>query len=109
RPPGGAPRFGPRRGATEASVRYLIDEQLPGVVAQGRARFADVFCERGVFSPEQARRILQVAARLGLSSRLHADELAPSGGAELAAELDAMSADHLATPSQAGIDALAAA
>jgi len=104
-----APEFRARPDGTEAFVRYLIEEQLPGVVAQGRARFADVFCERGVFSPEQARRILQAAARLGLAPRLHADELAPSGGAELAAELGAMSADHLAATSQAGIDALAAA
>jgi imidazolonepropionase len=104
-----APEFRARPDGTEAYVRSLIEDQLPGVVAQGRARFADVFCERGVFSPEQARRILQAAARLGLASRLHADELAPSGGAELAAELSAMSADHLATPSPAGIDALAAA
>jgi len=104
-----APEFRARPDGTEAFVRYLIEEQLPGVVAQGRARFPDVFCERGVFSPEQARRILQAAARLGLAPRLHADELAPSGGAELAAELGAMSADHLAATSQAGIDALAAA
>ena len=104
-----APEFRARPDGTEAFVRYLIEEQLPGVVAQGRARFADVFCERGVFSPEQARRILREAARLGLASRLHADELAPSGGAELAVEIGAMSADHLAVPSPAGIDALAAA
>jgi imidazolonepropionase len=104
-----APVFRARPDGTEAYVRYLIEEQLPGVVAQGRARFADVFCERGVFSPEQSRRILQSAARLGLGSRLHADELAPSGGAELAAEIGALSADHLAVPSQRGIDALAAA
>lgn len=104
-----APEYRARPDGTEAFVRYLIEEQLPGVVAQGRARFADVFCERGVFSPEQARRILTAAARLGLAPRLHADELAPSGGAELAAELSAMSADHLAVPSPAGIDALAAA
>jgi imidazolonepropionase len=104
-----APEFRARPDGTEAYVRYLIEEQLPGVVAQGRARFADVFCERGVFSPEQSRRILQSAARLGLGSRLHADELAPSGGAELAAEIGALSADHLAVPSQRGIDALAAA
>jgi imidazolonepropionase len=103
------PEFRARPDGTEAYVRHLIDEQLPGVAAQGRARFADVFCERGVFSPEQSRRVLEAAARLGLGSRLHADELAPSGGAELAAELGALSADHLAVPSQAGIDALAAA
>jgi imidazolonepropionase len=104
-----APEFRARPDGTEAFVRYLIEEQLPGVAAQGRARFADVFCERGVFSPEQARRILVEAQRLGLGARLHADELAPSGGAELAAELGALSADHLAVPSPAGIDALAAA
>lgn len=104
-----APEFRARPDSTEAYVRYLLEEQLPGVAAQGRARFADVFCERGVFSPEQARRILVEAARLGLGSRLHADELAPSGGAELAVEIGALSADHLAVPSPAGIDALAAA
>ncbi len=104
-----APEFRSRPDGTEAYVRHLLEEQLPGVAAQGRARFADVFCERGVFSPAQSRRILQEAARLGLQSRLHADELAPSGGAELAAELGALSADHLAVPSPAGIDALAAA
>jgi imidazolonepropionase len=104
-----APEFRARPDGTEAYVRHLLEEQLPGVVAQGRARFADVFCERGVFSPEQSRRVLEEAARLGLGSRLHADELAPSGGAELAAEIGALSADHLAVPSQAGIDALATA
>jgi imidazolonepropionase len=104
-----APEFRDRPEGTEAYVRHLLEEQLPGVAAQGRAKSADVFCERGVFSPAQSRRILQEAARLGLQPRLHADELAPSGGAELAAELGALSADHLAVPSQAGIDALAAA
>jgi imidazolonepropionase len=104
-----APEFRARPDGTEAYVRHLLEEQLPGVAAQGRARFADVFCERGVFSPAQSGRILREAARLGLGSRLHADELAPSGGAELAAEIGALSADHLAVPSQAGIDALAAA
>jgi imidazolonepropionase len=103
------PEFRARPDGTEAFVRHLIEEQLPGVVAQGRARFADVFCENGVFSADQSRRILQAAARLGLGPRLHADELAPSGGAELAAEIGALSADHLAAPSDAGVEALAAA
>jgi imidazolonepropionase len=103
------PEFRARPEGTEAFVRYLLEEQLPGVVAQGRARFADVFCELGVFSADQSRRILDAAARLGLAPRLHADEIAPSGGAELAAEIGALSADHLATPSPEGIDALAAA
>ncbi|HEY8632828.1 MAG TPA: imidazolonepropionase [Candidatus Limnocylindrales bacterium] len=103
------PEFHDRPDATEAYVRHLIDEQLPGVAAQGRAVAADVFCENGVFSADQSRRILQAAIGYGLRPRLHADELAPSGGAELAAEIGASSADHLATPSEAGIDALAAA
>jgi imidazolonepropionase len=98
-----------RPDGTEAYVQSVVEEQLPGIAAHGRARFADAFCETGVFSPEQTRRVLEAAAGYGLGSRLHADELAPSGGAELAAELGAASADHLGTPSDAGIDALAAA
>ena len=103
------PEFRTRPDGTEAYVRSVVDDQLPGVAAHGRARFCDVFCESGVFTPEQSRRILEAAAGYGLGLRLHADELAPSGGAELAAELGAASADHLATPSEAGIDALAQA
>ena len=103
------PEFRNRPDGTEAYVRHCLDEQLPGVAAQGRARFADVFCERGVFTADQSRRILEAAARFGLLSRLHADEIAPSGGAELAAEIGALSADHLAAPSEAGIDALSRA
>jgi imidazolonepropionase len=95
--------------ATEAYVRAVVDEQLPAVAAQGIARSCDVFCERGVFSADQARRILLAARELGLDIRLHADELAPSGGAELAGELGALSADHLGAPSQPGLRALAAA
>ncbi len=101
------PEFRSRPDGTEAYVRSLIDEQLPGVAAHGRARFADVFCETGVFTPEQSRRVLEAARGFGLEPRLHADELAPSGGAELAADLGAASADHLATPSKAGIQAMA--
>jgi len=95
--------------ATEAYVAAVIGEQLPAVAAQGIARSCDVFCERGVFSADQARRILLAARALGLEVRLHADELAPSGGAELAAELGARSADHLGAPSAEGIAALARA
>ena len=103
------PEFRSRPDGTEAYVRSILEEQLPGIAAHGRARFCDVFCEEGVFSADQSRRILEAAAGYGLTPRLHADELAPSGGAELAAELGAASADHLATPSGAGIDALAEA
>lgn len=103
------PEFRSRPDGTEAYVRSIIEEQLPGIAAHGRARFCDVFCEEGVFSAEQARRILAAAASFGMTPRLHADELAPSGGAELAAEVGAASADHLATPSTEGIEALARA
>ena len=82
-----APEFRGRPDAADAYVRDVIDVQLPAVAAQGIARFCDVFCEEGVFSVDQSRRVLEAGARLGLVPRLHADELRPSGGAELAAEL----------------------
>lgn len=103
------PEYRSRPDGAEAYVRSIIDEQLPGVAAQGRARFCDVFCEEGAFTADQSRRILLAASGFGLLSRLHADELVPSGGAELAAEIGAVSADHLAAPSEAGITALAEA
>ncbi|HEU4672118.1 MAG TPA: imidazolonepropionase [Candidatus Limnocylindrales bacterium] len=101
--------FRDRPNGTSAYVRNVIDEQLPGIAAQGRARFCDVFCEEGVFGADESREILEAARAYGLEPRLHADELAPSGGAELAAELGAASADHLGAVSEAGIAALAAA
>jgi imidazolonepropionase len=101
--------FRSRPAGAEAYVRSVIEDQLPGVAAHGRARFCDVFCEEGVFTADQSRRVLKAAEAFGMAPRLHADELAPSGGAELAAELGAASADHLATPSEAGIEAMAAA
>ncbi len=103
-----APEYRGRPDATEAYIRDVVHVQLPAVAQQGIARFCDVFCEEGVFSADQSRRVLLAGARLGLKLRLHADELRPSGGAELAAELGAAAADHLAVPSKAGIDALAA-
>ena len=103
------PEFRARPDGVEAYVRHILEEQLPGVAAHGRARFCDVFCEEGAFTADQSARILRAAAAFGLGLRLHADEIVPSGGAELAAELGATSADHLAAPSAAGIDALAAA
>ena len=103
------PEYRARPDGVEAYVRHILDEQLPGVAAQGRARFCDVFCEEGAFTADQSERILRAAAVFGMGLRLHADEIVPSGGAELAAEVGAVSADHLAAPSAAGIDALAAA
>jgi imidazolonepropionase len=103
------PEFRSRPDGTEAYVRHVIDEQLPAVAAHGRARFCDVFCEEGAFTADQSERILRAAEAFGMAPRLHADELVPSGGAELAAEIRAVSADHLAAPSEAGMTALAEA
>jgi imidazolonepropionase len=100
-------RAAPR--SREEYLRLLVDEMLPRVVAEGLARFADVFCEPGVYTVEESRALLTAARAAGLALKLHADELRPSGGAELAAELGAVSADHLAAISDAGIAALAAA
>lgn len=88
-------------------ISQIIHEQLPSVVAAGLATFADVFCEPGVFTVAETREILSAARASGLLLKLHADELEPSGGAELAAELGATSADHLAAISPHGIAALA--
>jgi imidazolonepropionase len=88
-------------------VRQLIDEQLPRVVEEHLATFADVFCEPGVFTLAETRTILGAARERGLLLKVHADELEPAGGAELAAELGATSADHLAAISAHGISALA--
>jgi len=98
-----------RAGGREEYVELLVNEMLPAVAAERLARFADVFCERGVYTPEESRRVLGAAREAGLLLKLHADELSPSGGAELAGELGATSADHLAGVSDAGIAALARA
>ena len=92
----------------EEYIRLLVGEMLPRVAAERLARFADVFCEPGVYTVEESRTILEAARGAGLGVKLHADELRPSGGAELAAALGAASADHLAAVSDAGIAALAA-
>ena len=88
-------------------VNLLVKQMLPKVVEQGIARFADVFCEPGVFTIDETRRILEASRASGLGLKLHADELEPSGGAELAASLRAVSADHLAAITEKGIAALA--
>ncbi len=90
--------------------RYLdlvCQEIVPAAAAAGLARFCDVFCEHGVFTADESRRVLAAGVRHGLAPRLHADEFVDSGGAELAAELGALSADHLIAVSDAGIEALA--
>ena len=92
--------------------RYLdvvCQEIIPATAEAGLARFCDVFCEEGVFTAEESHRVLTAGAEQGLAPRLHADEFVDSGGAELAAELEALSADHLTAISPAGVEAMAAA
>lgn len=91
----------------EGYLRLLCDEMLPAVKARGIAKSVDVFCEKDVYSVADARRILAAAKALGFSLRMHAEELEPLGGAELAAELGAASADHLVHVSDAGIERMA--
>jgi imidazolonepropionase len=91
----------------EGYVDVVVNEMIPRVAADRLAVFADVFCETGVFTVAESRRILEAARRHGLRLKLHADELTPCGGAELAAEVGATSADHLGAISDAGIAALA--
>jgi imidazolonepropionase len=86
-------------------VRIVIEEMLPEV--RGLAKFCDVFCEDHVFSVDQSRSILTAARELGMGLKIHADELAPTGGAQLAVELKAISADHLLCTDRQGIQALA--
>ncbi|MFO7892780.1 MAG: imidazolonepropionase [Longimicrobiales bacterium] len=98
------PEYRDRRGAY---VDLVIEEMIPAAADEGLARFCDVFMEPGVFNASETRRILGAGLEHGLTPKLHADELEPSGGAELAAELGAASADHLGAISDAGIEALA--
>ncbi|OAT81242.1 imidazolonepropionase [Desulfotomaculum copahuensis] len=89
-------------------VDLVCLEMIPRVAGENLARFNDVFCEEGVFTGEQSRRVLKTGLAHGLKPKIHADELAGGGGAELAAELGAVSADHLLHASPGGIRALAA-
>jgi imidazolonepropionase len=97
------------RKARQRYVDIVCEEIVPAAAGEGLARFCDVFCEQGIFSVEESRRVLQAGTACGLAPRLHADEFVDSGGAELAAELGALSADHLTAVSEQGVEALAAA
>jgi imidazolonepropionase len=97
-----------RADGRRAYLDLLINEMLPVIASERLARFADVFCEPGVFTVAESREILAAARASGLGIKMHADELTSGGGAELAGEMRATSADHLAAVSDAGIAALAA-
>ena len=88
-------------------IELLTGDMLRQVTETGLARFADIFCEPGVFTVDESRTVLTAAKEAGLAVKLHADELEYSGGAELAAELGAASADHLGAISEKGIEAIA--
>ena len=90
-------------------VRLVIDEMIPAVAREQLAEWCDVFCESGVFTPEESCAILQAGRRAGMKLRLHADELAASGGSQVAAQVGARSADHLIFVDEGGADALAGA
>jgi imidazolonepropionase len=96
------------RGRAAAYVDFLAGELIPHVALSGLAEFCDVFCDRGAFTIAQARRILMVGRACGLVPRLHAEQLSRAGGARLAIELDAASADHLEKINSADVRALAA-
>ena len=103
----GAHEFPPEyRERRSGYVDLIVNEMLPAVADEKLARFCDVFMEPGVFTASETRRILEAGLDHGLIPKLHADELEPSGGAELAAELDAASADHLGRVSDTGMRAL---
>jgi imidazolonepropionase len=88
----------------EDYVDLIVKEMIPSIADANLAEFCDVFCEEGAFTVEQARRILQVGHKHGLTPKVHADELTPYGGAELAAETCAISAEHLLHASEAGLE-----
>jgi imidazolonepropionase len=104
----GAHEFPPEfREDRQRYVDLLVHEMIPRVAGDGLAVFCDVFMEPGVYTAEQARRVLEAGLQHGLVPKLHADELENSGAAELAVEMGAASADHLGAVSDAGIAALA--
>ncbi|MGQ9538054.1 MAG: imidazolonepropionase [Candidatus Bathycorpusculaceae bacterium] len=92
---------------SEEYVNLVIGEMVPLVAEKGLAEFCDVFCEKGVFTLEQSRRILATAKNHGLKLKVHADEMSPLGGAELAANMEAVSAEHLLFSSEVGLKAMA--
>jgi imidazolonepropionase len=97
------------KGKEDAFIEFMMNDVMPRVAERKLAEFCDIFCEKNVFSVTQSRRLLSKAKELGLKLKLHADEIVQTGGAELAAELEAISADHLLQASEEGIRQMAAA
>lgn len=97
------------KGREEQYIDLLVNDMLPKVAEEGLAVFNDVFCEVGVFTPEQSERILEAGKKLGLVPKIHADEIESYGGAELAAKVGAISAEHLLKASDEGVRLMAEA
>lgn len=95
------------KGNREEYINLMIDEIMPYIKKHDLADFVDCFCEEGVFTVEEARKILKAGQELGLKAKLHADEIESIGGAELAGEIKAVSAEHLVAASDEGIKAMA--
>jgi imidazolonepropionase len=94
------------RDRREEYERLVVERMIPAVANERLAEWCDVFCEKGVFTPGESRRILEAGKAHGLKPRIHADELAASGGSQVAADVGARSADHLIFVDDAGIRAL---
>ena len=97
------------KGRPDDYIDYIIENVLPDVSEKGLAEFCDIFCEKNVFSVEQSKKLLSRAGNMGMKLKIHADEIVCLGGAELAAELGAVSADHLLRASDRGIEEMARA
>jgi len=93
----------------QSYISLVIDEMIPAVAENNLAKFCDIFVEDSAFTVEESRKIFEAGKKHGLTPKLHADQLSPGGGAELAAEVGAISADHLEQVSDAGIEQMAAA
>jgi imidazolonepropionase len=93
-------------GKTDGYVNLVTKQMIPAVAKQSLAKFCDVFCEKGAFDVEQSKRILLAAKKAGMKLKVHADEIVQLGGAELAAEVGAVSADHLLMASDDGLEAM---
>ncbi len=91
----------------EGYIRFLCEEMIPEVAAEGLADYCDVFCEKGVFTAEESRVILEAGKKHGLIPKIHADEIEAIGGSELTADVKAISAEHLIVCQPSGIKALA--
>lgn len=94
------------KGQTEDYVELVVNEMIPAVAERNLAEFCDVFCEEGVFDIEQSRQILKAAKEAGMKLKVHADEIVHLGGAGLAAELGAVSADHLLQAAKSDLEAM---